>query len=414
MQLDASCEPIPRLYVLADKTFWKAAGLCFRDRKRLGVVRLREEEVLPTRGSQAALELQRGCGGSLARELCLQHEKRVCQYGEACKKIHRVASSPRLSSSVSEEGLTPQNCAIQDPDLRNMFWKSITNGDVRIALPALKEKLLVQGCSEEEMLLRLASELQQRSIIVLAAAENAVLATEWSAKDWSDREAAVASMREVLAQKSVQLLFSPVLRKPPHSFLKYMLNYLSRQQVNSTATHLGHACQSTFALEISSQGWRRLAKEEGYLCSECRTNDGQALLRISRPRKRDPVKWAPRTCTKQRQADLESWMISFDQWPSMGVLLESVCLFGPEGLRSVPLPKLYNICREVVSKSARDESDWEEGVEEEGDEGGQGAQQHEHSDEEDWEDDGSDTSQNHIHADSRYKLFPPPSPNMSR
>ncbi|CAE7653571.1 unnamed protein product, partial [Symbiodinium sp. CCMP2456] len=410
----------PVLHVLADKTFWKAAGLEYRERKRLGVVGLTPEDVLPTRGSQAAQHCHRSYAGSFARELCHDHEKGVCQLGEACRKIHRKLphAASRSQQSCSAQGLTDQNCPVEDEDLRSVFWEGMMEGKLRLSLQVLKHKLLQKKrCSEKAVLHLLASELEKGHLVVIVAAARGDLATEWNLKDWRKPEESVRSMKESRTQQSVQLLFSPSLREPPKSLLVCLLEYFRLEQLSPTVTHLRNACASVFALEVPPDGWRRLAKEGGFRCSKRKTIDGQTLWWISSPGKRGRVKWQASSCTKERQAALLLWVVSFDSWPSMGVLLESARLFGPDFAR---LPVLYTLLRAVAGRQPMEDDDegfedsetlasdegeeheeeGEDEEEEEGDEGPKEADEESHC--------GSDMSGSSEGLGERHgKMFPP-------
>ncbi|CAE7544328.1 unnamed protein product [Symbiodinium necroappetens] len=410
----------PVLHVLADKTFWKAAGLEYRERKRLGVVGLTPEEVLPTRGSQAAQQCHGSYAGSFARELCHDHEKGVCQLGEACRKIHRkfphAASGPQQRCLA--EGLTDQSCAVEDEDLRSVLWEGMMEGKLRLSLQVLKPKLLQKKrCAEEAVLRLLASELEKGNLVVIVAAERGDLATEWNMKDWGNPEESVRSMKEAWTQQSVQLLFSPILREPPRSLLTCLLEYFQLEQLSPTVTHLRNACVSIFALEVPPDGWRRLAKEGGFRCSKRKTIDGQTLWWISSPGKRGSVKWQASSCTKERQAALLLWVASFDSWPSMGVLLESARLFGPDFARLARLPVLYTLLRAALAGRQPMEDDDEGFEDSETLAGDEGEEHEEEGEDEEEEGEGEADEESHCGSDMsgsseglgerRGKMFPP-------
>ena len=148
-----------------------------------------------------------------------------------------------------------------------MFWGSLVIGNVRVSLPHIVDYLAEAGWSKESILIELASELHHGNMVLLIAAKCGLLATEWRQKDWRTRKLAVELMQEALAGQAVELLFSPVLKEPPESFLEYFLEYFKREQLNTTVTHLRHACRSVFALDIPPFAWKDLAKKKGFRCS---------------------------------------------------------------------------------------------------------------------------------------------------
>ena len=98
-----------------------------------------------------------------------------------------------------------------------------------------------------------------------------------------------------------------------------------------------------------------------------------------------------------------------ESWPSMGVLLESVRLFGPPFVSSSAMkaPMVYRLCRRILA-TPEDEGEITEDVEsDEKDEAGKDVDQEQQSDLE-WEGSSASTGFSDFEDEDRGGLFPAP------
>ena len=128
--------------------------------------------------------------------------------------------------------------------------------------------------------------------------------------------------------------------------------------------YLKRLCKSCFALLIPNSSWVGLAKRSGFSFQEEGQKKGRWILRKCKGTRR--CEWTPQSDTAERKADLIRFMREgLEDWPSVGVFLESARIFGPPSLQPSParrsrLAALYCILEEITGLESQVDSDEEE------------------------------------------------------
>eukprot|EP00435_Cladocopium_sp_Y103_P047346 s667_g13.t2 len=288
------------------------------------------EKIEPTAGSVQAAKSQQSYGGAFARGICIRWMTGPCHWGAECKYIH-LHEAPKNGCPLSD-GLQ-DSCAISDAKLRDVFWRNMKNGQLRTPLMELLDSLREEhgvGNDDSEMLQMLQTEILKENLVLLVAASSAKKADEWGRK-------VLQKLAASIDESDVCVLVSPVLTKPPASLMECLMAHCKQELLRPSFLHLRKVCLSCFALRITSQGFTKLAKYVGYFIirSDLKRRSGWT---VGCHGVKFQQRWAPSNNISsniaQRKEDLAKFVgTSFSLWPSVGVLLESARLFGPDSLR---------------------------------------------------------------------------------
>ncbi|CAK9110725.1 C3H1-type domain-containing protein [Durusdinium trenchii] len=166
----------------------------------------------------------------------------------------------------------------------------------------------------------------------------------------------MADLEGAMHVPGVSIWLSAALVEPPLQLLDCLDQFFRREQLSMRLSRLSAACRSCFGLDISSHGWLRLAKAAGYRTFRPPSRGRRDWLLRQQGESRK-TRWTPHGDCTRRKEDLAEFVgDSVEQWPSLGVLLESARTFGPASLQPglnerSRLAALYSILREVADLS---------------------------------------------------------------
>ncbi|CAK9028870.1 unnamed protein product [Durusdinium trenchii] len=267
--------------------------------------------------------------------------------------FQRLKGQEKLCEKLSDE-----NCNIRDLELREIFWEAMKKGELRISLNMLLDRWSAKnGTSEEVLVENLKGELKDGNLTILVVAASAHLQREW-------HERAMKDLKSAINVPEARVFLSPVLTKPPLQLLDCLDEYFKKELLVLKVVYLKRLCKSCFALLIPNSSWVGLAKRSGFSFQEEGQKKGRWILRKCKGTRR--CEWTPQSDTAERKADLIRFMREgLEDWPSVGVFLESARIFGPPSLQPSParrsrLAALYCILEEITGLESQVDSDEEE------------------------------------------------------